>query len=443
MRITSSPIQISDIGLGIIILSYLLLVFSSPMPINIGVIEILMGAGLTIGALLILRSHFVLKDKDLILPALCIAYFLLVPLLVGLVRGNDHSDISRDIAPLMFMVMLPFLVTYLPHDNNSPYRLRALLFAILAVGLVSAVEFHHGMMRLYGSMDMYLPKQNPILAAPEHGIWKPISFLLRFFEIENTDFRSLVVKLQDPALLFSAIYLLCRGLELTLVKPRHVLLGLLALGAGIFCTYEIAVLVMRAFVGLTALAIIIYVLHLCTTRKLPVWKIILAGVLSLILTHTHLEHVKHQLLAKHQFVGLNGKVSELYAVLVTNSENLMSLLFGSGWGGVVSNPIYGGEFTRFTHSLISYWFFKTGIVGFAIMVYFVILLLRRSNLKGIWTSSHRLAVVLAASAVIIIALFFEPTYKMLSFGMIVGLLFAEFSLSTVPDHKYKVAQNSV
>ncbi len=283
MSMTSARIQISDIGFGIIILSYLLLVFSSPMPINIGMIEILMGAGLTIGTLLIASSIFALKDNSLALPALCIAYFLLVPLLVGLLRGNNHSDISRDVAPLMFMVLLPLLITYLPHDNNTPYRLRALLFAILVVGLESALQFHHGIMQYYGSMDIFGPNHNPVLAVPEYGITKFIGFLLRLFEIEITDIPILFMKGQDPALLFSAIYLLCRGLEFTLVKPRRMLPGLLALGGGLFCTYELTVLVMRSFVGVTALALIIYVLHLIKKKKLPVGKIVIAGIISVIL----------------------------------------------------------------------------------------------------------------------------------------------------------------
>jgi hypothetical protein len=51
MNITTQRIWLSDIGFGLIIVSYPLLVFSSPMPIKNGATEITMGGGLTIGAL--------------------------------------------------------------------------------------------------------------------------------------------------------------------------------------------------------------------------------------------------------------------------------------------------------------------------------------------------------------------------------------------------------
>ncbi len=442
MNTSSRRIQISDIGFVMIILSYLLLVLSSPMPINIGMIEIIMGAGLTIGALLVIRSLIALKDKALILPALCIAYFLLVPLLVGLVRGNNLSDIARDVAPLMFMVLLPLLITFLPHDRNSPYRRQALLIAILAVGLVSALQFHHGIVQLVGSMDAYTSRYAPSLTETKFGVSKLLDFISQWFIMDSTSYMMMVVKGQDPAILFSAIYLLCLGLALTLLKPRRLLPGLLALGGGWLCAYEFSALGMRAYLGLTILGLVIYSLHLIRSRKLPLRNFIIAGMLGLLLTYTQLINLAAQMWAKHQVAGLNGKIAEVYAALGVNTENFTAFLLGTGWGGLFPNPIVNGELTRFTHSLISYWFLKTGIVGFAVMVYFVTLLIRRSNLKGVWTSSHRLAVVLAASAVIIIALFFEVTYKMLSFGMIVGLLLAELSLSAVPNHKYKVGQKN-
>ena len=166
MNITTQRVWLSDIGFGLIIVSYLLLVFSSPMPIKVGVTEIVMGVGLTIGAFFLGFSLIERKDKSIILPLLCIAYFLLIPLAMGIARGNSFSDMARDVAPLMFMVALPFLITFHAQDRNATYRLRALLVAILVVGLVSALQFHYGIVHLFGSMETYIFRYTTVIPLP-------------------------------------------------------------------------------------------------------------------------------------------------------------------------------------------------------------------------------------------------------------------------------------
>lgn len=428
MNITSQRISLPEFGFWLILVSYLLLMFGSPMPIKIGTIEIVMGVSLTIGVSLVGYSFIARKDGNFKLPALCIAYFMLIPLLTGVARGNNAANMARDIVPLMFMTVLPLIL----FQNRSAPQLRALLIAILAVGLVSALQFHLAIVQIFGSMADYISLHGLVLAAPEKGVSKLIGFVLRLFGLESMGLWMLMLKCQDPAVLFAAIYLLCLGLGLVLINPRRLFLGLLALGGGAFCAYEFSALGMRAFVGLTLLALIIYALHLVRVRKLPVGNLIVAGILGLLFTYTQIINFAGQMWAKNQAAGLSHRHEELFAAFNTLSESVTTLLFGIGWGGVLANPIYGGETTRFTHSLISFWLLKTGLVGFALLVFFVILLFRRVNLKRVWTSSHRLAVILAASAAIAIGLIFEPTYKMLSFGMIVGLLLAELALPPAP-----------
>ncbi|MHB1237023.1 MAG: hypothetical protein ACYCY7_05630 [Gallionella sp.] len=442
MSFTSQQTWQADIGFGLIIVSYLLLVFGSPMPIKIGAIEIVMGVGLIIGSLLLGYSLIARKDENLILPASCIAYFLLIPLMVGVARGNSFSDIARDVAPLMFMAVLPLLIKFLPQDRNAP-QFRALLVAILVVGLVSALQFHLGIVKLFGSMDTYISKYDLAPASPEKGVSNNITFTLNLFGLGDADYQAFLLKCQDPAILFAAIYFLCSGLAFFLVKPRRFFFGLIALGGGSFCFYEFAALGMRAFSGLTVLAIIIYALYLVRSKKVPVGNLIVGGIFGLLLTHTQIINFSVQMWAKNQANGLSGRPAELYAAFDAISASFITFLFGVGWGGLVANPIYQGATTRYTHSLFSFWLLKTGVVGFAMLVLFVILLFRRVNLKSVWSSSHRLAVFLAASAVIIIGLFFEPTYKMLSFGLIVGLLLAELSLPTAPGQEMNTGKKPV
>jgi len=434
MNITSQQNRLPEIGLVIIISSYLLLAFSSPMPIRIGVIEIVMGIGLTIGSLLLGYSLIARKEWNSILPALCIVYFLLIPLLVSVGSGNSFVDIVRDVSPLMFMTTLPLLIKYLPHDKNAYYRLRFLLFAILTVGLISALQFQLGIEQLYGSMGAYISKFNPDPIAPVNGISSISSGMLRLFGLGNADLQMFMLKCQDPALLFSAIYLLCFGLGNVLAKPRRLIFGLCALAGGGFCFYEFAALGMRAFSGLTVLALFFYLLYLIRSRGVPVIHLFFAGILGLLLTYNQIINLAVQMWEKNQAAGLNNRPAELYAVFRVITESFHTFLFGIGWGGKFSNPIYGDATTRYTHSLFSFWLLKTGVVGFAMLALFVSLLFRRVDFISVWSSSHRLALFLATSAVIIVGIFLEPTYKMLSFGLIVGLFLAELSLPPAPSH---------
>ena len=107
-----------------------------------------MAAGLIIGTLLLGPSVISRKDRSLILPVLCIVYILLAPLLIGIAHGNNLADVARDIAPIMFMAVLPFAILFLPQDTSALYRLRVLLAAILVIGLVSALQFYNGIVQL-------------------------------------------------------------------------------------------------------------------------------------------------------------------------------------------------------------------------------------------------------------------------------------------------------
>lgn len=423
MKITSHQLCLADIGFGLILVAYLLLMFGSPMPSQIGIIEIAMGVGLTVGVLLLAFPLIVRKDTKLLLPTLCIVYFVLAPFLIGVLRANNFSDMARDIVPLLFMTAFPLVLS----QERSVFHLRVLLTAVLAVGLASALQFHIAIVQNLGSMDSYISRFTPLTAAPANEGSKLI-VVLRLLNLDIANYAIGILKCQDPAVLFTAIYLLCLGLGLVLIKQRRLFSGLLALGGGALCVYEFSALGMRAFDGLTLLALIIYSLHLVIERKVPAGNLIALGALGVLLAYTQLINFAEQMWAKNQALGSSHRLDELHAVFNGFSESITTFLFGIGWGGVLSNPIYGGESTRFTHSLISFWLLKTGLVGFAVLVLFVILLFRRIDVKGVWTSSHRLAVFLAASAAIAIGLFLEPTYKMLSFGVILSLLLAELAL---------------
>lgn len=416
--------SISRIGYGLVLFSYFLIVFSSPMPIQVGWIDVVMGTGLVLGVLMAAIPFVVRNGK--IFPPLFWTFSILIilPTLIGVARENGFANLVRDILPVMFMTALPLLALFYARVAYRIDDVNLLIGVILIVGVVSSLQFYLGTIDAFGSFqkfNVWMSGNYATSSPPVIDVKSEFSKTIREFFIK--DF--------DPAVIFSAIYLICRGIEFILSKHRRPMLGILALASGIFCGYGFSILGLRAFAGLTVLAIALFLLHLIAQKKVSVWQLILFGTVGLLIVSPYLANLIGLLLAKQKSVGMNNKVAEFGAALDTVMATPFKFLFGVGWGGVFTNPIYvNPESTRFTHSLISFWLLKTGLVGFALMVSFVILLFRSINLKGVWISSRRTAIFLAASVVMIIGLFFEPTYKMLSFGLIVGLLLAELSSPT-------------
>lgn len=425
MKVWLSRFATEGMGSGLIAISYLLVVFSSPMPLKPGMAEALMGFGLTVGALLLAASLVSRINRVLQILALCIVYLSIVPLITGIARGNELSDMARDFLPLMFITTLPLLIGYSQQGRDLTHQIRILLGVIVAVGVVSALQFYNGILELFGSMEMYLSRytHRPVEAENTTN-W--LAWLLRPLGLEHLEYQTLLVKCQDPALLFAAIYLGCLGMSFVLIKPRRGLLGLGALGGGGLCAYAFASLGMRAFSALLALSVALFVVHLIKYRRFPFWVLMGAALVLLLLFYDPLSALISQMWAKQQTEGLSGRHLEVFAVMDSIASSKDKLLFGVGWGGTFANPIYEAASTRYTHSLFTYWLLKTGIIGCLVMVFFVFTLCRQLDLRGVWVSGHRLAILLATISVVLIGLLFEPTYKMLSFGMVLGVCLAVF-----------------
>jgi hypothetical protein len=425
---------ISKLGYGSILLSYFLIVFSSPMPIQVGWIDVVMGAGLVLGVLMT-AIPLIVRNGKIFSPLFWMLCFLIIlPTFIGIARENGYANLIRDILPVMFMSVLPLLALLYARVAYRIDDVNLLIGVILIVGAVSSLQFYLGTIASFGSFEKF-----NVWMASNYATATPAVIDIKS-EFSKT-IREFWIKVFDPAVIFSAIYLICRSIEFTLSKHRRPMLGILALAGGAFCGYSFSILGLRAFAGLTVLAIAIFLLHLIAQKKVSAWQLILLGGVGLLISYPYLANLIGLLLAKQKSVGMNNKAVEFSAVFDTVMATPLTLLFGVGWGGVFTNPIYANpESTRFTHSLISFWLLKTGLIGFTVMASFVILLFRRVSLRGVWASSRRLAISLAASAVIIIGLLFEPTYKMLSFGLIVGLLLAELSSPPKPAEEINIGQ---
>ena len=86
------------------------------------------------------------------------------------------------------------------------------------------------------------------------------------------------------------------------------------------------------------------------------------------------------------------------------------------------NP-YLNAGTLYTHSILSFYLLKTGVIGLGALIAFVGLLIARTIEKGDKEplSVHRLILLVSCVPPLLIGVLFEPTYKMLSYGMVLAL----------------------
>lgn len=110
-------------------------------------------------------------------------------------------------------------------------------------------------------------------------------------------------------------------------------------------------------------------------------------------------------------------------VVSTVFFSLQTTLFGIGWGGVLVNSIYSNEPTRFTHSILSFYLLKTGVVGLGILLTIMGLWFARLQKTGNSKSFDisRLILLISCIPPLLIGMLFEPTYKMLSYSVTLAL----------------------
>jgi len=122
-------------------------------------------------------------------------------------------------------------------------------------------------------------------------------------------------------------------------------------------------------------------------------------------------------------VGLNGKESEITAIHNISSSSLGKLFFGIGWGGKYYNPALHDN-VRFAHSIYGYILLKSGILGIiSLSIYFYWLLKLYLNCfwHAITKQDDKIPLVVAVGTILPIS-FLQPTYKILSFGIILTFI---------------------
>jgi hypothetical protein len=126
---------------------------------------------------------------------------------------------------------------------------------------------------------------------------------------------------------------------------------------------------------------------------------------------------------------VDHKTIEFFAII---SDPL--LILPGGFGASYSNPAIGNVTLRFTHSAITYFYLKYGLLGLTFILYLVFLVSKKLGLPRLFyflisrQMIFDIGVTWGFSACCITGFFLQPTYKTLSFCILIGLCLGYFQV---------------
>lgn len=409
-------------GVWLLLITYSLIAFGSPMPPKITWLEIVMGCGLLFSGIA-LAGLVIRESRQQSLAKWCLGLTILLcllPLPVGLIRGNALSNITRDIFPLLFLLVVPILLTYSVSSANRALMRTLITTALIFVGICCAVTVSVGEQKLFGSANQMISAMRGGFAQVLADRAVPVAGQASL-EFDNPE-RMLFLKLYDPATLFASIFLSGWGVVLMARSWRECLPGMILAVMGALIAYEFMKLGLRAHAVLFVLSIATICLTQLRNRGLYI-RLLPVIFVACVLLSSQIEAVLQLLWAKQQLVGSNGKLNEWLDVISTVFSSFQTALFGIGWGGVLVNSIYSNAPTRFTHSILSFYLLKTGTIGLGVLLTIIGMLFARLQKAGVSGTFDIPRLILLVSCIppLIIGVLFEPTYKMLSYGVILAL----------------------
>lgn len=317
-----------------------------------------------------------------------------LPTLVSLVFGTRSLvDYGRDLTAFLFLFLYLLLDPYL---REQPLRwLNALAHAVTAIGVAFSARYF-----VEAGGDLALIGQ-----AVQYG-----------------DARYLPM---DPAVTFAAIFALLQALAE--VERGRFARALAWSAIAVFCIAPLAAMVVRA--PLTLFIAVLLARSLIMPAGSPKRLVTKFGVLSAIAIAIHLALPLLDLVrTKYEDVGLATKMSEMASVGNLIAANPALMLVGLGWGSWLESPGYAGP-VRFVHSFHAYMLLKAGMFGLA---YAVVLTgaafvgpawqWLRAGLGRSSNAPMPSAVIGAGLATFSSSLFLQPTFKSLSFGLILALV---------------------
>ncbi|WP_010272262.1 membrane protein [Paenibacillus senegalensis] len=372
--------------------------FSVPFPANPGMVEagiaVLLALFVTVPvSILVMAGGFSVYERLGLAPSwLHLGFFLLVwgQLFNGaVIHGWSVADMIRDLVPAIY-IFLPLLLLPAMLRTSFSKWLKVLPYVISLAGVLLSLRFYM-----------------------EVGIW-PWELGGRHY------FDNYLYLPYDPVVTFAGIFLPLMAVQSwNGRRPQRWLASLAMLTGGALALGSLMAVAQRAPLGLAAIGFVLYFFML-TYRSLGKMLVLLILAVSIgFLAQEQISSSIQLLSAKQEEVGANGKTEELKAVWSEVSRTPRTLLFGIGWGGLYESPAVEGQQVSFTHSALTFFLLKTGISGLVFFMFYLLWVARNGCSQ--W-SLKTMPVLLASLVPILIGLFFQVSYKTLSFGVVLTII---------------------
>ncbi len=377
--------------------------FSSPTPDAVGISEALVALLLCLS----FRVHFRdLQTSSFYLPWAIFCYGLSIPTVLGLINGHHLGDMIRDMISF-FYVMMPLFLGWIAFFKPQQF-----LMALTGIGLLFSIR-------------TILSYQEILLIPSSWGQGPPADLLY----LANS-----------PEVLFSALY--CIGQAgYFLLNPSSLmdrLKGLSIALLGILPIMAMGLMTQRAGIGAVFAYILIGISYVTYHNPRSGAILILSALAFGLALSPILEPLLFLLWEKTNIVGLNARGQEWSVVITILSDGWKTMLLGEGWGGRIENPAVGGLSVNYTHSLISSFLLKTGVIGTIGMLVTIIIPVIKTlkfifitenrktippDLTSINLTRQRLIIIGAGIFPLLISVFLYASYKSLGFGLILLLFF--------------------
>lgn len=358
--------------------------FGLPAPQTFGAAEIAVGiclvAAIGLGAMLRLGSGAMLCAAGpawVVVGAASFTWLFWVPLLRGVMAGHELDDVIRDAVPLGFLFLPLLLAPGLA--RAGPWVVGVLATALALAGVLIAAR--------------WLLPGAPAGTAPERYLPN------------------------DPAVLFAAIWLPAVGLRLAHRLSAWPGAAILAAG-GIFCLAAPILQVNRSASFAAVAALLMAFAWQWRSARLAGTCALAAVGLAVWMRPDLVSLTTRAFVVKTEMFGTNGRLVELTAVVGHVATTWDGILFGAGWGALLRNPAVGDWWVSYTHGLLGYLLFKSGLAGvFAAGAWAACLLP-----KILRTLRRDLALGLAVIAPLLVGGVVHTGYKYLCYGLLLTIL---------------------
>lgn len=392
----ATALRIGAICAGVVLYGLL----SAPAPRTIRWIEIAVGALLTFGIgfrgptrLLIGRGDD--EATGGFTAVLAFSWLLWVPLLRGVQLGNEPDVMIRDVVPLAFLFSPLVLVPFLARGDRR--TIEFLAWAATLAGLLFALRWSRRVD--WSAIGSGLPE------GPNHLLNAPLVLFASAFAIAR------------------AVDLLSRG------KCRPAALG--AMAGGLICLVAPLAAVHRAALIVVPPALLVGCLKPLRRSRRALVAIVIAAIVAGVLIGPDVLEMAGNAIEKSRQVGLNSRVEEAVAAIERAAASPASLLLGEGWGALLVDPAVGDWRVAYTHTALSYFLFKSGLLGVAAFSLWLGTLVR----PAFRALPRDPAIVAAAAGPILAALVFQSAYKYLDTGLLLSLVLTIGARNPLPESR--------